>query len=155
MDAIIMPSTLSLISKLKKAYPQFDFQPGAKYAWSPVQKTIYYVADNNTAQLLHELSHAVLVHSNYRRDVELLAMEREAWDTATSLAVPYGLHISNDTVQTTLDTYRDWLHARSTCPSCRATGLQTKKITYTCVACRHTWDVNEARICGLKRTKHI
>jgi DnaJ-class molecular chaperone len=50
-----------------------------------------------------------------------------------------------------MNSYRDWLHARSTCPVCQATGMETKKSIYTCPACRHQWRVNEARICSLRR----
>jgi len=156
MDATTMPSTPLLITQLKKAYPQFEFLPGTGYAWSPINRVVYFKENGDQdALLLHELSHALLDHTDYTRDIELLAMERAAWDTALALAPTYGAAVDEETAQTTLDSYRDWLHARSTCPACQATGLQTKKKTYTCVACRHTWDVNEARICGLKRTKHI
>jgi hypothetical protein len=154
MDAIIMPSTPLLILALKTAYPQFHFEPGTEYAWSPALKTVFYVDSDapNDAQLLHELSHGILDHSDYKRDVELLAMERSAWDTALSLTDQYAVIISDDTIQSALDSYRDWLHARSTCPNCQATGLQTKRKSYNCLACHHTWNVNEARICGLRRT---
>ena len=78
-------------------------------------------------------------------------MERAAWDKAVLIALDFGQTIDTNTVESTLDSYRDWLHARSTCPNCQATGLQIKKQTYSCPACRHTWRVNEARICALRR----
>jgi hypothetical protein len=149
-----MHSTASLIQQLKTAYPQFYFKPGTEYAWSPALQTVFYTDSDvpNDAQLMHELSHGILDHNDYARDVELLAMERGAWDMALSLADQYKVTISDDTVQSALDTYRDWLHARSTCPHCQATGLQTKQKSYNCLACHRTWNVNEARICGLRRT---
>ena len=153
MDVTIMPSTASLILRLKADYPQFTFKPAGRFLWSPSEQTIYYTDEADSyGFLLHELSHGLLGHADYGYDVELIAMERAAWDRAIGLAKNYDLAIDNELVQSTLDTYRDWLHARSTCPNCQATGLQTKKLNYTCPACRHNWRVNEARICGLKRS---
>ncbi len=146
-----MPSTISLIPQLKKAYPQFIFLPGPDYLWSPTDHTVYFGPGNAHHFLLHELSHGLLGHADYDRDVELIAMERAAWDKASEIAALYGLTIDEDTVETTLDSYRDWLHARSSCPACNATGLQIKKRVYSCPACHHTWRVNEARVCGLRR----
>jgi hypothetical protein len=152
MDVIIMPSTNSLINQLKTDYPQFSFKKAARFLWSPTEKTVYYTgSDDDYSFLLHELSHGLLNHTAYSRDVELLAVERAAWDNAVTLASSYNLIISDETVESTLDSYRDWLHARSTCPHCKAIGLQIKQHVYSCLACHHTWRVNEARICTLRR----
>lgn len=153
MDVIIMPSTPSLIPQLKVDYPQFLFKKTDSFLWSPSERAIYYsVEDGGYNFLLHELSHGLLDHTDYHYDVELIAMERTAWDKALELAACYNVTINDDLIQSTLDTYRDWLHARSTCPNCKATGLQVKKRVYSCPACRHSWKVNEARICALRRT---
>lgn len=147
-----MPSTVSLIQRLKTDYPQFSFALGVDYLWSPSNHTVYYKKEaNSPAFLLHELSHGLLNHTDYSRDVELISMERAAWDRAISLATTYDQTITDELIESTLDSYRDWLHARSTCPECQATGLQTKKRIYSCPACSHTWRVNEARICALRR----
>ncbi len=147
-----MPSMPSLIPHLKADYPQFTFHPSDAFLWSPSEQTIHYVADELGAEfVLHELSHGLLGHADYSRDVELLAMERAAWDKAVEIGTHYALVIDSELIQSTLDTYRDWLHARSTCPNCRATGQQVKKRLYSCPACQHTWRVNEARICALRR----
>ncbi len=152
MDVIIMPSTTSLIQQLKSDYPEFHFKKAKRFLWSPSEHTVYYTGtDDEYAYLLHELSHGLLGHVDYTRDVELIAMERAAWDKAVALAPTYATRISDGTVETTLDSYRDWLHARSTCPACKATGLQIKQHVYTCPACHHTWRVNEARVCALRR----
>jgi hypothetical protein len=152
MDVIIMLSTISLIKKLKVDYPQFSFIKGASFSWSHSESTIYYAdTDDDLAYLFHELSHALLGHTSYDRDIQLMAMEREAWDYTIKLAPKYDVAISNDMVQSTLDTYRDWLHKRSTCPKCTANGLQTAKRTYKCLACGHIWYVNDAKTCALRR----
>lgn len=148
-----MLSTASLVSRLTTDFPDLHFRPGDAFRWSAEEKTIYYDAtSHDNAALLHEVGHAVLTHSDYSRDIELLQMERDAWNYAsTTLSAPYATTISDDTIQESLDSYRDWLHARSTCPACHATGFQTKKQQYCCPACKHNWRVNEARLCGLRR----
>lgn len=150
-----MPSIASLISRLRIDYPQFLFKKDTQFLWAPVEQTIYYTFSNDSCYifLLHELSHGLLNHVNYNYDIELITMERQAWDMATILAKKYGLTIDEDIIQTTLDTYRDWIHARSTCPNCTATGIQTQKYNYRCLACGHEWHVNEARIRALRRYK--
>jgi len=148
-----MPSTLSLLPKLKKAYPHILFIAGDRFAWSPHERTVFYDTTDldNTGLLLHELAHGLLGHHDYSKDIELVAMESQAWDKALELAPLYDVTITDDTIQDNLDTYREWLHARSACPVCEATGYQSGKSTYSCVACSHVWRVNEARICALRR----
>lgn len=150
-----MRSTSSLIHKLKSDYPDITFFETDQFSWSPTTKTIHYSTDLPHASqlLLHELSHALLTHTEYQRDVQLLAMETAAWEKAKELADTYRVRLSEDVIQDHLDTYRDWMHHRSTCPECTATGYQTAQQQYACPACTHAWRVNEARICGLKRYK--
>jgi hypothetical protein len=148
-----MPSMHSLLPRLNKDFAQITFAESERFAWSPDKKTVLYNEkdQNATELLLHELSHGLLGHHDYQKDVELLAMETAAWEKALELAEKYGVNIDDEVSGKHLDTYRDWMHARSTCPHCEATGYQTKKDTYSCVACGGSWRVNEARLCGLKR----
>ena len=150
-----MPSIASLLPKLQADFPALTFTAGDDFRWSPQDKTIYYLMDSpDNASLLHEVAHATLGHSRYTKDIGLIEMEREAWEyTQQHLAASYHVTIDEETIQTALDTYRDWLHARSTCPNCQATGVQTKADQYKCVACHMQWRVNEARICALRRYK--
>jgi uncharacterized phage protein len=148
-----MPSITSLINKLKNDYPEISFTGGDEFRWSPTDKTvIYQIGSDDAASLLHEVAHSLLHHISYNKDLQLLEMEREAWLQATGVLAPaYEIAISDETVDTALDSYRDWLHARSTCPECKATGIQTKQKEYKCVACHTKWRVNEARVCELRR----
>jgi len=146
-----MPSTVSLIKKLKLDYPSFDFVKSDRYSWSPASQSIQYVDDNNFEQLLHELSHGLLGHSDYNRDIELLGMERDAWNKALTISSKYGVTIDKEIIESNLDSYREWLHSRSLCPNCDANGLQISKDTYECPACLNRWRVNDARICALRR----
>ena len=149
-----MLSTSSLLAKLQNDFSHFQFISGSEFRWAPQENTVYYPIDtHDSASLLHELSHAVLDHQTYTRDIQLLDCEQAAWQYAkTVLAMRYGIEISQDAIEDSLDTYRDWLHARSSCPECRATGMQIKQSMYSCLACRSKWHVNDARTCQLQRT---
>lgn len=153
MDATIMLSTTSLANNLQPDFSAFIFKASDEFRWAPQENTIFYdQTSDDYASLLHELAHAVLQHENYTKDITLIEMERDAWQYAvTTLAPKYKTTINDNIVQDSLDTYRDWLHARSTCPNCKATGVQTKKSQYKCVLCATQWRVNDARICALRR----
>lgn len=153
MDVTTMPSTPSLIRKLQADFPALTFKEAEDFSWTADDHTVSYVPKEPQVQglLLHEVSHGLLNHSEYRRDVELIAMETAAWERAKDLAKTYDVPLNEELIQDNLDTYRDWLHDRSTCPECTATGYQTDKATYACPACSHNWRVNEARICQLRR----
>ncbi len=101
--------------------------------------------------MLHELGHALLGHTSYKRDIELIVMEREAWEQARSIGNRFGHPVTDEIIEDALDTYRDWLHRRSLCPNCAMTGIQTDNYTYHCPTCTQSWRVNEARTCQLKR----
>lgn len=149
-----MQSMNSLLSKLKLDHPDLKFNPSEDFSWSHKEQAIHYVEGDNPEYLLHELAHASLGHAGYERDIDLLKMERDAWDLAASkLSRRYEVKISDDTVQDNLDTYRDWLHSRSTCPNCSSIGYQIKQSEYGCPACQVKWRVNEARTCSLRRYK--
>ena len=143
-----------LIKNLSKQYSTLTFKTGDDFHWSFDDQTITYQAEDPqaAAHILHELAHALLQHQNYARDIELIGMERDAWAYASNkLADNFEIVIDKDTIQSALDSYRDWLHARSTCPKCTATGIETAKSHYHCLACENNWHVNEARICSLRR----
>ena len=147
-----MQSTSLLAAKLRTDYPQFSFKTDEIFRWSPKSQTVFYKESSDLPSLLHELSHALLGHSNYLKDIELIEMERDAWfHTQTILAPKYSVQVDSAAPEDALDTYRDWLHARSSCPECTATGIQSRKYIYKCLACGTSWKVNEARICDLRR----
>lgn len=155
MAVIIMRSIRLLIKQLRSSYPEILFEGSHEFKWSPLDKTIFYDASSDdTACLLHELAHATLGHSDYTRDIELIEMEAAAWQYAKDQLSPrFNVPLEEEIIQENLDTYRDWLHSRSTCPSCTATGVQTKPETYRCILCMTVWRVNSARTCALRRYK--
>lgn len=150
-----MRSISSLATKLSLDFPQFSFSAGEDFHWSPSTSTIFYdPTSRDSTALLHELAHGLLGHSDYSRDISLLGMERDAWEYARGTLGPrYKVSMTDEHIEAALDTYRDWLHARSTCPDCRATGVQSDKQQYTCLVCRTKWRVNDARLCHLRRYK--
>lgn len=154
MDATTMPSTHPLLDRTSMDFADITFEPGERFEWRPTSRTVIYDPDDPffEAHLLHEIGHAVLGHSEYDRDIDLIAMERDAWQHARlELAPRYQANITADILHHDMDTYREWLHARSTCPHCQSNGIQIKKREYKCVTCRKTWRVNEARSCQLRR----
>ncbi len=156
-----MESITSLSKKLKKAKfatpggAAISLQQSDNFYWDPAANTVFYNpnAQNASLFLLHELGHALLGHGAYNTDIELIGMERAAWERAKQLCHQYGIAAQSDIVQDSLDTYRDWLHARSLCPHCGATGVQAGAQSYQCFNCNTTWRVNEARTCALRRYK--
>lgn len=154
MAVITMAATDSLISKLKADYPSLRFVPADYFRWAPEDQTIYYAPlgePRDEATLLHELGHALAGHTDFFHDIELIKMEREAWVKATAIAPTYEVVIEETVAEEALDSYRDWLHARSRCPNCEQAGVQESENTYQCLICYASWRVNDARQCGLRR----
>jgi hypothetical protein len=151
-----MAATASLVSKLGRDFPNIRFEKSDRFRWSPTTQTVYVGpmrAKRDSATLLHELGHAMCGHSEFSHDIDLLKMEREAWTKAQAVAQNYDIAIGIDTIEDALDSYRDWLDARSRCPSCGQTGVQEAEGIYNCLICHVGWRVNDARQCGLKRYK--
>ena len=156
-----MESITSLIRQLKSTKltardgTSISYKVGDGFHWNPNCSCLFYNPTDPLAEqlILHELGHALLGHVNYSRDIELLTMERAAWNQALILSKDYGVTILEDTIEDHLDTYRDWLHARSLCPDCGTTGIQAGASRYACPSCGSTWRVNSAKTCGLRRYK--
>lgn len=151
-----MPSTSLLHDELAAAFPDLTFESSDDFRWLPTKQIVQFDAGDQflDERLLHEVAHSLLAHTTYSRDIELIGMERDAWHYArTTLAPHFKVDFASGVVEDDMDTYRDWLHARSTCPHCTATGLQTTVNEYSCVACGGKWRVNRAIGCQLRRYK--
>lgn len=144
-----------VIEELKRDYPQFVFNAGTSHMWSALTNTITYkstdTGQKSVPSILHELGHALLGHNTFKSDVELIKLERDAWDKAVEIAPIYDVKISKKHVERCIDTYRDWLYARSLCPECKQCGLQTASTLYQCVFCSHRWQVSPSRLCRVVR----
>lgn len=151
----------TLVKKLSEDYPHLTFTPGKSFYWCPETAEVFYdptKADQPASiwSLLHETSHAMLGHTTYKADLELLQLEVAAWHHAISLAQTYGAAIEDEYVQDCLDTYRDWLYKRSVCPGCGTQCLQTDEPShYRCYNCHSRWHVSPSRFCrAYRRSQH-
>jgi len=152
VNALKTENGKQLIAKLRRDYPEFVFKTGAQEHWSPKTKTVTYQQGEDFG-LLHELAHALLGHSNYHSDFELLKLESLAWQKAADIGKKYGVVIDDDHIQNCLDTYRDWLHRRSKCPTCGMHVMQSDPHTYKCFNCSTSWHVSAGRFARSYRHK--
>ncbi len=149
------------LNKLKLLYPELIFKPGKQFCWSPESGEVIYNAgatgDSASWSLLHETGHALLKHTSYQADFQLIRLEVAAWEKAKELAAQLGVGIDEDHIQDCLDTYRDWLYKRSICPGCHSKCLQQDDyMHYRCFNCHTTWRVTPSRFCRAYRaTKNI
>lgn len=139
------------VNTLAIHFPEFIFSVGSDFRWSTKDQTIFYdpkaLLPIGSWALLHELSHGLLNHQSYGSDFGLLKLEVAAWEKAESLAKRYRVKIDPEHIQQCLDSYRDWLHRRSACPSCSNHSLQTDDGHYRCFNCHTTWKVTTSRFC--------
>jgi len=148
-----------LLKQLKTAYPTLGFQAGPTFAWSAATNRIIYnkaVENTDTVamwSLLHEAGHALLEHQDYESDFELVQLEVAAWEKAKKLGRKLGYKIDPNHIEDCLDTYRDWLYQRSTCPTCLNFSLQKDNRTYECFNCGTVWHVSQSRMCRPYRRK--
>jgi hypothetical protein len=68
-----------------------------------------------------------------------------AWKEAQNIAKKYGQEVDESHIQDCLDSYREWLHVRSTCPNCANHSLQQNSGDYGCFNCGATWRVSPSR----------
>ncbi|OGL26638.1 hypothetical protein A3E49_00025 [Candidatus Saccharibacteria bacterium RIFCSPHIGHO2_12_FULL_49_19] len=148
----------SFIARLSRDFPDLKFQKGEQEHWSPRTNTITYNPNQPLRDLrygvLHELAHARLNHTTYGSDFELLKMESLAWSEAARIGRRYNVRVSSNHIQNCLDTYRDWLHRRSTCPTCGAHSLQKDAHRYQCLNCQAVWRVTSGRFVRPYRRTH-
>ncbi len=150
--------SIDIVKKIQSEYPEYTFVSSSNYAWNPNTKSIYYQETftsliEHLHSLLHELSHALLDHTSFSSDIKLIKMERDAWGLTKKLLVKYNQDINQDHIETCLDSYRDWIYARSKCPQCSHVGVETSSNVYGCVFCPIRWKVPESRLCAVKRVK--
>ncbi len=148
-----------LLSELVRDFPDVHFAKSEQFYWSPKNQTVYYADDQskdiqNLWTLLHETAHSILKHTNFKSDFHLVKLEMEAWQKTEQLAQKYQITIpDSEYIQDCIDTYRNWRHQRSQCPSCQNCGIQINSKTYHCVKCRQNWEVSGQRFCRVYRTK--
>jgi hypothetical protein cdiviTM7_01560 len=134
------------LADLQNLYPNYIFKPSSRFHFHP-PRTIYYETNLSSfksfaLQLLHELGHAVSNHRDYHCSIERLKIETEAWQVAETIynthsewKSQYHLSFDKDFAESHLDTYRHWLHQKSTCQKCGLTMFQNKKQQWVCPHC--------------------
>ena len=156
--ALQAPGLTELIALIAADYPAVSFVEGSRFSWHAGHGRVAYPRHtSNTVHgifsLLHEVGHAIKHHKDYTHDIELLQLEVAAWDQARLLAERYRVELDEDYIQDCLDTYRDWLHLRATCPACFGRSLQVSRSTYRCHNCGTQWSVSRSRLCRPYRLK--
>lgn len=157
-----------LLACLEQDLPELQFTAGTSFCWSPATRQVIYnksflgslLRDSKGSagvfSLLHETGHALLGHTRYRLDFELLELEVAAWQRAKLLAEDYGIAIDVDHIEDCLDSYRDWLYGRSICPSCTTKALQLDdQPEYRCYNCHASWKVTASRFCRPYRKSRL
>ncbi|MGH7195289.1 MAG: hypothetical protein ACREGA_00750 [Candidatus Saccharimonadales bacterium] len=149
-----------IINQLRQDFPNLSFIEDQNFHWSPQQKQISFNPESIKKPpaiwaLLHEIGHGILDHKYYKYDFELLNLEVAAWQQAKILAPSYNQKISDDHIQDCLDSYREWLHRRSTCPVCSNRSLQQNSGEYECLNCHCIWQVSQSRFCRPYRQMHF
>lgn len=147
-----------MIKRLSAKFPKFTFIEGDTFIWSPAELRIYYnqsKMQTNKGQLtlLHEVGHAVLGHETYNHDIDLLKYELAAWEKAKELSNEFDVKADQDFIENNLDSYRDWLKKRSTCPDCSFVNFQTSHSSYDCFNCGCSWRVPLSQVCRIQRRK--
>lgn len=143
-----MPSTTTnLHKKIIASYPKIKFVESPVFYYSAVDQTVHYdsgrlSSDEGLYKLIHELGHATLGHKNFTSGIKLIRLETEAWAEATKIADNFGIQIPNEYIERCLDSYRDWLHKRSTCPKCGNISVESDENLYKCFNCMQKWTVS-------------
>lgn len=149
----LLSNKTQFLDQVRKDFSDIDFIESEKSMWEPESGIIFYRStdENLVFSILHELGHMIAGHKDYSHDIQLLIMETEAWQNAKKIALKYDIEINADHTEDCLDTYRNWLHKRSTCPKCSMTGSQKDSKHYSCLNCHAQWSVSKSRFCRAYR----
>ncbi len=137
---------LPSITAIAQAFPAITFAPNEEFYWSSQRQTVYYNeqavrTQSGIFRLFHEIGHALCQHKRYTSGIQLVKLEAEAWEKAREIAKTYNLIVEDALIEGCLDSYRDWLHLRSTCPRCQTVAIESKMNQYRCFNCFTNWKV--------------
>jgi hypothetical protein len=129
------------------AYPQHKFLPAAFFSYDAADEVINYSpvaikTNSGKLALLHEISHCELGHFHYQSDLQLYAMEIDAWGLTMVLAKQFNIKVSQKYIDECLDSYDYWIEKRGTCPNCATFCIQNSEIEFECYNCATRWRVN-------------
>lgn len=148
-------------SKIEQIFAEFahhEFMADSDFYFDAADDVIYYDASRlstnlGALSLLHEIAHAELAHFDFRTDLELFAMETQAWAKTRELAQRHGIACSDRYIRSCLNTYSRWIDQRSTCPTCDNFSLQTDSSTYQCFSCQARWRIQETANTSIRRVR--
>lgn len=131
------------------AYSQHKFLPAAFFSYDASEEVINYrpeVLGTNSGKiaLLHEISHCELGHFHYQTDLELYAMEIDAWLLTRDLAHKFSVPVSEGYIQECIESYNVWIEGRGTCPSCSNFCIQSSESMFECYNCGTRWRVSQS-----------
>ena len=124
----------TFLAKIRSDFPSLKFLDGKRFTFRP-PKTVVVEVDGEALLLLHEIGHALIGKYDFKTEVGRLKIEVMAWEKAKELATSYRIKIDEDLIESELDTYRDFLHQKSRCPSCGLTRFQTPDGIFHCPRC--------------------
>lgn len=149
---------MNLLTSVKAAYPEISFMQSDDFTWSPKNKAVFHrplEEARDEWSLLHELGHGLLDHHTFGLDVDLLRLEVDAWTKAKKISKSFNIKIDDSHIERCIDTYRDWLHRRSTCPNCSTVSFQIDPQNYLCINCTTAWRVGRSRLCRVHRRQVV
>lgn len=147
------PVLKELLAELSAQNSDVSFTKSSHFRWSPEENTVFYNPSSKTVilSLLHEVGHMLCGHSTYSSDIGLLRMEVAAWQSARELAEKYSIDIDEEHIEKCLDSYREWMYRRSSCPLCTQAGIEKQTGVYSCINCYKKWRVTTAKFCRVYR----
>ena len=125
----------TFLAKIRGDYPSLKIIPGARFAFRPPRTVVYDKTSSDSLLLLHEVGHALCGLYDFKTEVGRLKIEVMAWEKARKLGAFYGVSINEELIEAELDSYREWLHQKSRCPSCGLTRFQTPDGVFHCPRC--------------------
>jgi hypothetical protein len=142
-----------ILLEIESLFPKAKLRISDSFRWSPEENIIYYdpFSETMALSLLHEVGHMICSHQRYSSDIGLLRMEVEAWQKAREYSKKIGLTLDEDHVEKCLDSYREWIYRRSSCPLCTQAGVERETGLYSCINCQKKWRVTPAKFCRVYR----
>lgn len=144
---------MTVADQIMTDFNTIKFIPSDKFSWSPEDNVVFFNGSSSNSEwsLLHEVGHVQCRHNNYASDLGLLKMEVEAWQKARQLAKKYAINIDESHIDKCVDSYRDWLYRRSSCPNCTQAGVEKTLGQYICINCKNQWKVTAEKFCRVYR----
>lgn len=128
----------TFLARVRADFPDIRFVTGERFIFRPPRTVVVPKNADSEAdalRLLHEVGHALSRRWSFDTEVERLKIEVIAWAKARELAPLYGVTADDELIESELDSYRDFLHQKSRCPSCGLTRFQTPDGVFHCPKC--------------------